>query len=224
MADENARLSTTRLILVPALITLAVTIIRLVGELQHWPTPWFSNAAGGGGAVVGISWLPIIFGPYFALKLVGAGSGPSGAGKAIAWSFLGLAVLVLGIYLLGKTLEHPSALTLVGFLVTLAAAFVARVGWRSLGNTLIAYAFAARVPVVVVMFLAMRGNGGQGWGTHYDAVPPEATQMGFWKKFIEFAFLPQMFGWIGYTVIVGSVLGTIVVAIFRRKRAVPAAA
>ena len=31
---------------------------------------------------------------------------------------------------------------------------------------LIAYAFAARIPVLIVMFFAMRG----GWGTHYDAV------------------------------------------------------
>ena len=54
--------STSSLITVPALLTLAITIVRLVGELKHWPAPWFSNAAGGGGALVGISWLPILFG------------------------------------------------------------------------------------------------------------------------------------------------------------------
>ena len=58
------------------MITLVVTILRLYGELQGWPKPWFSAAPGGGGAVVGISWLPIIFGPYFALKLAGAGDVP----------------------------------------------------------------------------------------------------------------------------------------------------
>jgi len=31
----------------------------------------------------------------------------------------------------------------------------------------LAYAFAARIPVLVVMFIAMSANGGQGWGTHY---------------------------------------------------------
>jgi hypothetical protein len=37
-----------QLILVPSIITLAITILRLVGELQHWPAPWFSTTAGGG--------------------------------------------------------------------------------------------------------------------------------------------------------------------------------
>src|SRR5574337_2123095 len=66
---SGSNLGVTRLILVPSLITLAVTIVRLVGELQHWSPPFFNASAGGGAAVVGIVWLPIIFGPYFALKL-----------------------------------------------------------------------------------------------------------------------------------------------------------
>ena len=71
--EERKSISITSLITIPALITLGITILRLVGELEHWPKPWFSAAAGGGGAIIGISWLPIIFGPYFALKLAGAG-------------------------------------------------------------------------------------------------------------------------------------------------------
>jgi len=56
-----------KLILIPSLITLGVTILRLVGELQHWTPILFNRSAGGGGAAVGISWLPLIFGPYFAV-------------------------------------------------------------------------------------------------------------------------------------------------------------
>ena len=93
---ETKSISITSLITIPALITLGVTILRLVGELEHWPKPWFSAAAGGGGAIVGISWLPIIFGPYFALKLAGAGDRPSSVGKALGFAVLGLVVLVLG--------------------------------------------------------------------------------------------------------------------------------
>jgi hypothetical protein len=70
---SGSHLSTTRLILVPALITLAVTGLRVIGELQHWSPRLFNPSAGGGGALVGIVWLPIIFGPYFALKLSGTG-------------------------------------------------------------------------------------------------------------------------------------------------------
>jgi hypothetical protein len=222
--EEGKSVSITSLITIPALITLGITILRLVGELEHWPKPWFSAAAGGGGAIIGISWLPIIFGPYFALKLAGAGDRPSSLGKAAGFAVLGLVVLVLGGVLAGAAHMYISILTLVAFLVMLVAAFIPGIGWRSLGNTLLAYAFAARIPVLIVMFLAMRGNGGQGWGTHYDALPPTLAQAAFARKFVYAAILPQMTAWIAWTVVVGSILGVIVVAIARRgKQAAPAA-
>ncbi|MGB7590990.1 MAG: hypothetical protein WCD04_10245 [Terriglobia bacterium] len=222
--EERKSISITCLITIPALITLGITILRLVGEIEHWPKPWFNAAAGGGGAIIGISWLPIIFGPYFALKLAGAGDRPSSVGKAAGFAVLGLVVLFLGGLLAGATHMHLSILTLVAFLVMLVAAFIPGIGWSSLGNTLLAYAFAARIPVLIVMFLAMRGKGGQGWGTHYDAVPPMFAQTSFARKFFFTAILPQMTGWIGWTVVVGSILGIIVAAIARRgKQAAPAA-
>jgi hypothetical protein len=223
--EEKKSISITSLICVPALITLVITVLRLVGELEQWPKPWFSAAMGGGFAIVGISWLPIIFGPYFAWKLAGAGERPSSIGKAIGFALGGLVVLVLGVVLEGATARHLSILTVVAALVLLVAAFIPGIGWRSLGNTLIAYAFAARIPVLIVMFLAMRANGGQGWKTHYDVVPDTFAQASFAKKFFYTAILPQMTWWIGWTVVAGSILGVIVVAIARRgKQAAPAAA
>ena len=223
MADTKPT-SITSLILIPALITLGVTILRLVGELQHWPKPWFDSAAGGGAALVGISWLPIIFGPYFALKLAGAAEGPLGIGRAIGYAVAGLAVFLIGGFLLASTFSHPSRLSLVGFLVMLVAAFVPRVAWRSLGNVLFAYAFAARIPVLVVMFFAMRGNGGAGWGTHYDAPGPMFAHAPFATKFLYEAILPQMTLWIGYTVVVGALIGVIATAVRHRRRSAHAEA
>ena len=222
--EEGKSISITSLITIPALITLGITILRLVGELEHWPKPWFNAAAGGGGAIIGISWLPIIFGPYFALKVAGAGDRPSSVGKAVGFAVLGLVVLVLGGVLAGATHMHLSILTLVAFLVMLVAAFIPGIGWRSLGNTLLAYAFAARIPVLIVMFLAMRGKGGEGWGTHYDAVAPMFAQAAFARKFFYMAILPQMTAWIAWTAVVGSIIGVIVAAVVRRgKQAAPAA-
>lgn len=212
--EETRPTSIAGLITIPALITLGITILRLVGELEHWPKPWFNAAAGGGGAIVGISWLPIIFGPYFALKLAGVGDGPSGAGKAIGFAFLGLAVLVIGGVTAGIAATKLNAnLAVVGFVVILVAGFVARAGWRVLGNTLFAYAFAARIPVLIVMFIAMSANGGQGWGTHYDVVPPNFPYHAFAAKFFYTALVPQMTLWIGFTVVVGSIFGAIAAAI-----------
>ncbi len=61
-----------KIILVPALITLGITLLRLAAELMDFPS-WLANKeAGGLGALIGISWLPPIFGIYFAFKLAGA--------------------------------------------------------------------------------------------------------------------------------------------------------
>lgn len=217
MAETNSanKSSVTQLILIPAVITLAVTILRLVGELQGWPKPWFNASAGGGGAIVGISWLPIIFGPYFALKLAGAGEGPASKGKAIALAFAGLAVMVLGGFAVFKGASSGNgAVVIFGFLVILATCFIARAGWRSLGTTLLAYAFAARIPVLIVMFIAMRA----GWTTHYSAIDPRLAHAPFWEQFLDEAFLPQMFLWTGYTVVVGSIFGGVAGALVRRSK------
>lgn len=214
MADTKS-VSITRLITVPALITLAVTILRLVGELQHWGKPWVGNEAGGGAALIGISWLPIIFGPYFAWKLAAAGDRPASGGKAIGFALLSLAVFVLAG--LGTTLTlrngKPTYFTLVPFVVMLVAAFIPGIAWRSLGCALLAYAFAARVPVLVVMYIAMSANGGHGWGTHYDAIDPMFAQASLLKKWLYEALLPQVTLWVGWTVCLGSIFGTIIAAV-----------
>jgi hypothetical protein len=209
---SSGKKSIVQLVLVPSLITLGITILRLEGELHHWGSPWFNSSAGGGGAIVGISWLPIIFGPYFALKLAGSGEGTSSYGKAVGMTIGGLMVIVLGGFVLFKS-GNSAVLGILGFVLTLVAAFVARLGWRSLGSALIAYAFAARIPVLIVMFFAMRG----GWGTHYDAVEARFAAAPLWTKFFYEAFLPQMTLWIGYTAVVGSLFGEIVAAIVGRK-------
>ena len=216
--EESKSVSITNLIAIPALVTLGITILRVVGEIQHWPRPWFSTAAGGGGAIVGISWLPIIFGPYFALRLASAGERPSGLGKALGFTFLGLAVFVAGGVLAQLAFRRATNLIVLAFLLMLVAAFIPGIGWRSLGSTLFAYALAARIPVLVVMFLAMRANGGQGWGTHYDAVPEAFAHVSFAKKFFEMAIVPQLTLWIGWTVVLGSLLGELAAAIIGRKK------
>ncbi len=88
-----ANVATKKLILVPAVITLAVSLLRLLGELNHWSTRLFNPAPGGGGAIVGIAWLVLVFGIYFALKLAAAGERPSGVGPAIGYPLLGFALV-----------------------------------------------------------------------------------------------------------------------------------
>lgn len=223
MADANSasQLSIGRMILVPAIITLGITILRLVGELQGWTPILFGRAAGGGGAILGISWLPLILGPYFALKLAGSERGPAGLGRAIGMAVAGLVVFFMASYLaFGTTLAIPVRMT-AGFAIMILAGAISVVGWPALGRTLIAYGYAARIPVAVIMYFAFRGN----WGTHYDALPPEYTgPTDLVTKFIFLGVLPQFIFWVVYTIIIGALLGTIFAAVaHRRPPAAPAA-
>jgi len=209
------------MILVPAIITLGITILRLVGELQGWTPILFGRAAGGGGAILGISWLPLILGPYFALKLAGSERGPAGLGRAIGMAVAGLVVFFMASYLaFGTTLAIPVRMT-AGFAIMILAGAISVVGWPALGRTLIAYGYAARIPVAVIMYFAFRGN----WGTHYDALPPEYTgPTDLVTKFIFLGVLPQFIFWVVYTIIIGALLGTIFAAVaHRRPPAAPAA-
>jgi hypothetical protein len=211
----RARTNILRLVLAPSLITLAVTILRLVGERQGWPTILFSREAGGGGALVGISWLPLIFGPYFALRLAKEHEGPLPVGRSFGFTILGLVVFFLGARIAFSPPLGLSARMAAGYLIIAVAAVLPVWGWPALGRVLLAYAYAARIPVAVVVFLALDGH----WGTHYDALPKGyAGSTGLGARFLYGGLLPQLIYWIGYTVIVGALLGLIAVAWPRGKK------
>src|SRR5512142_3187783 len=89
--SDDAPVSTGKLVLVPAVITLGVTLLRLFGELQGWSPRLFSREAGGGGALVGISWLVPVFGAWFGWRIARAGSVPR-FGRALGLTLLGLAL------------------------------------------------------------------------------------------------------------------------------------
>ncbi|MBI4165384.1 MAG: hypothetical protein HY508_06580 [Acidobacteria bacterium] len=204
-----------KLILVPAIITLGITILRLVGELQGWTQILFGRGAGGGGSILGISWLPLILGPYFAVKLARSERGPAGLGRAIGLAVAGLVVFFLASYLaFATTLAIPIRMT-AGFALMIVAAVITVMGWPALGRTLGAYGYAARIPVVIIMYFAIRGS----WGTHYDALPPEYTgPSAALLRWFFIGVLPQFIFWVAYTVVVGALLGTIAAAVVHRKR------
>jgi hypothetical protein len=209
-----------RLILWPAVITLVITLLRLTGELQGWSTLLFNPAPGGGAALVGISWLPFLFGPYFAWKLARSGRGPRSPWKAAGLAVLGI-VLAVGVFSAVQALRLGLGAFLAAFLVALAAAFIPWGSWPELGKVLLGYALAARVPVVIVMLAAIFGS----WGTHYDVLPPDPppalATMGPLGRWFVIGFMPQLTVWIAQTVLVGTLFGAIVVALARPKPATP---
>jgi hypothetical protein len=223
MTETGARerVSITSLVMMPALITLAVSILRLVGELEHWSKVLFNPTAGGGAAVVGISWLPFIFGVYFAMKLAGAGEGPASSGKAIGFAALGFVLVFAGpILAFGPKPAFPGKMA-VGLLLMVAGAAVPFLSWPALAKTLVAYGYAARIPVAIIMFFALRG----GWGTHYDAPPPEYTgPTSFWGEYWMIGLIPQLLFWVAFTIAAGSLFGSVANAVAHRRKAAAATA
>jgi hypothetical protein len=149
--------------------------------------------------------------------VVRPGTGPSSSGKAIGFAVLSVAVLFGAGFWFESMIRNLSYLIALPLLLMLGSAFIPGLAWRRLGMTLLAYAFAARIPVLVVMFLAMRGNGGAGWGTHYDAIAPMFVHLSFAKKYVIEALIPQMTLWIGWTVAIGALFGTVAAAVARRQ-------
>jgi hypothetical protein len=222
MADSPSgnRSSIFRLILVPGIITLAVTLLRLLGELQHWSKALFNPAAGGPWSIIGITWLAPIFGIYFAARLSSAGQGPASVWRANARAILAVVVIIALAYV--GSVQHIErsfrGRLIYIWLVTVIAALVTLPGWPALFKAMLAYGYAARIPVAVLMFFAFRGN----WGTHYDALPSDLPPgYGFWGKYFLLGFFPQLIFWVAYTVVSGMLLGAITAAAFRLIRGAP---
>ncbi len=218
MSDE-APVSTGKLVVVPAVITLGVTLLRLFGELQGWSPRLFSREAGGGGALIGISWLVPIFGAWFGWTIARGGSVPR-LGRALGLTLVAFVLVpVLGFAARGAGLAEVSISTFALYVVgAIVGAVLGLRAWPALGRTLLAYALAARIPVAVVMLLAIFGS----WGTHYDVAPPGLPPMGPFQKWLLIGLLPQMTIWIWFTVVVGCLFGLGAAALARRRAAATA--
>lgn len=201
------------LILFPSIVTLAVTMLRLIGEMQNWAPGLFSKAAGGGGALIGISWLILVFGAWFGWRLTKMGHGAPNPLKASGLAFITGLLLAVASFGAGQV-AGQNAFFGVFILGSIGAIFVTRGLWPQLWKTLLIYAFAARIPVALVMLAAVFGN----WGTHYDVPPPgfPETYSPLMKWFL-IGLVPQMTLWIYMTVVGGLITGGIAGAIAGRK-------
>jgi hypothetical protein len=97
--------------------------------------------------------------------------------------------------------------------VSVIATGLAFAAWPSLGRVLLAYALAARLPVIGVMWLAIH----RGWGTHYDAAPPGFPPVPPMVRWLWTGVLPQMTVWIAWTVVVGMLFGALGWVVAQRR-------
>ena len=210
-ATAAAPISISRLVLAPSLITLGVTLVRLTGELQDWPEPFFNRTMGA--AIVGITWLPPFVGIYFAMKLAKSGNEPNSFLSSIGYSLLGVMVLLACAFApTALGVEHGFYDRLLygwGFFVV--SALLTFRGWPQLWKALLAYGFAARIPVAVIGFFAFRGE----WGTHYDAVPADLPALSVMEHYLWLGLFPQLTLWVAITILAGILFGTVISGIAR---------
>jgi hypothetical protein len=211
---------TLGLVAVPVLISAAVTALRLTGELLRWSGNWFSTATGGTTPhglswVIGITWLPIFFGPYFASALWKRGERPASFVRAAGISFLGFVVAEAGTRWIVPLVSLPfPRILLIVWAVYAAGAAIQLLAWPGLVRVLLAYGLGSRFVVATVMFFAMLGN----WGTHYDYVGmPAPFQMPFWPRFLWLAFFPQLVFWVGFTAMLGTLAGSLYGLVVHRR-------
>ncbi len=208
-ATDDARLPIRSLVLGPALITLALTLLRLTGELLGWAPSVFVREGGGGGSLLGIVWLAPVFGAFYGLRLAGRADRPAGLGLLLR-AGLPLAAVMGGVVLVARVL-HLGILGRIAVFLTLASV----AGWPSLGRVLLVYGLAARVPVAVLMLPAILGN----WGTHYDAPPPDFPDMSPLARWFLIGLLPQMLLWVPFTLVAGALAAGIALTVTGRAKA-----
>ena len=206
-ATGPSLVSLLSLVLLPALLTLGVTLLRLTGERLGWSPRFFSTLPGGGLSIVGITWLIPVVGFYLGDRLTRLRAAPRSLARAAGLPLAGLALvpIVAGIATRSGFGEAPTGHLGVWAVASLVGLVVAWGGWPKLGSLLLAYALAARIPVALVMWLAMRGD----WGTHYDALPPGFPPMIPSVLWLWTGLLPQLTIWVALTVIVGGLLGAV---------------
>jgi hypothetical protein len=211
---------TLRIVAVPLLISVAVTLLRLAGELGHWSVAWFSPATGGiipsgWSWVVGITWLPALFGPYFAYRLWVAGHRPPNLILTLGVALLGAAIFFFGMQAMRPRVSTRPFLLLAIWALSVVAAGLQAFGWRKLAGTLLVYGLGSRAAVAIVMFLALAFN----WGTHYDFVEqPGLQQLPFVTRIVALALIPQLVFWVGFTILLGCLAGAFT-ALFLATRA-----
>ena len=180
----------------------------------YWSPGVFNREAGGGGSLLGISWLVPIFGVYFAVKLVRDGYTPKSNIKVIAFAVLGAAVsvgIMMAFFSRGVTDILAVLASFVGAGIGIA---LQRIAWPELFRTLLAYAFAARIPVVLVMLVAISAS----WGTHYDVAPPQGIpEMSALATWFYIGVVPQFTFWIMFTTVIGSLAAGITALAMRAK-------
>lgn len=202
------RPTTLRLLSWPLLLTLLLSIGRLVGEVQGS----LGAASGGAGSPFGITWLLFVFGGWFGFRLRAQGSRPMMQPAWLWWGLL-LALLVgafvwftRGVDLMGKDAATEAAVK--DLVTTMAIVAVPTAGlcfaiWPRLAWTLLCYGLGARAMVLGITGLAKH----MGWDTHYTKFGPAGFEYDMATTMTN-AAVAQLGIWVPITMLAGGFVGS----------------
>jgi hypothetical protein len=200
----------SRLIVWPSVLTLIVSLMRFILEVE---TDLVDSGSGGGGSVLGITWLVFVFGAYFGLRLAASGSTPR---LRPAWVFALCAfVAMAGAVAWGFAdvdRDDRSAAAFEGlrgivYLIAAAAcgaSILSFVVWPRLALVCLCYAIPARLTVIGLTALAKA----MAWDSHYTKLGPAGIEAGMTETMTA-ASVAQLGFWVPFTVVGGVLAGSV---------------
>ncbi|MFO1051056.1 MAG: hypothetical protein U1F36_02430 [Planctomycetota bacterium] len=215
--------SVLSLVLIPSILTLAVTGLRVYGELHDWGPMLVGTRQGGGeGGYVAITWLMFVFGLWFGIRLQRSPAALANRKRAFMLSVAGAVVLIAAMAGLSAAglvsfpdKEHPVVPHGAPYLVAALAlsTIVSFTAWPRAAFALLVYAALARIPVLVVTKLAID----KGWDVHYAKFAPGFVPPPHDELFMNLA-LPQVTFWPAATVISGTLMASLGALLAGQKR------
>lgn len=205
----------------PGVITLAITLLRLLAELQNWDAALASDRGGGDLALIGISWFMFPVGAWMGWKLARAGDPPTQPGRALATHaiFAVAAVLWFGLMaaLLVEGEDVSTAFPDIVFINGAAYTVLAIVLWRlspQICRVMFAYGVLARVPVIVITCIAVPMQ----WGTHYERIGPGDGLPGYSDLAAVLGLsYAQALLWVPITMLFGGLVASVVTYVMARR-------
>jgi hypothetical protein len=212
MAESTAP-RTGGLLVVAAVVTALVTVVRLVGELQGWDPERFSTEVGGGLLGVDIAWLVPLFGFLFGRRLALTGGRPPFVAGFFVPMF-GVAAIVAAVALVNSRCQGEDLRTWMHYLVNGApvVGLLALFAWPRACFVNLAYAVMARAPVIIVQYLDAQNPT---WQTHYGKVHPGLPPMTADER-LWLLTQTQLGLWIPFTVLLGGAFASLGAATVRK--------
>lgn len=207
-------------LLVPSLlVTTALSVLRLIGEVQGW----FHAYSGGRLHPLGITWCIFVFGAWFGIRLLRAGSAPR-VRLPWLWVLLALAAAVgaaafgfrplVGADRSEDTFRAVREAVILIVAVTAVGGALMFVVWPRLAQLLLCYGLGARAVVLALTWLAKR----QGWDTHYTKFGPSGIERESLSETMFAAGVAQIGGWVPFTILGGMLAATVFGGLWHHRR------